>query len=46
MSILEMSKELCRDHRMIKKVVENMFKTRNKGKGFKNMPSRDYRKLK
>ena len=36
---LEISKELCSDHQMIKKVVENLTKlgTRSKGKGFKNL---------
>ena len=43
MFTLEISKELRRDHRTIKKVVENLTKlrTRSKGKGFKNLvPSR------
>ena len=45
---LEVSKMLWRDHQMMKKDVENKTKlrTRSKGKGFKNLLSRDERKLK
>ena len=48
MSTLEMSKELCRDHQMIKKTVENWAKLRtwSKGKGFRNLLPWDKHKLK
>ena len=39
MSVFEISKELCRDHRLIMKVVKNITKlrTQSKEKGFKNL---------
>ena len=39
MSTFKISKELCRNHLMIKKAVENITKlrTQSKGKGFKNL---------
>ena len=48
MSILEISKQLCRDLWMIKKAVENVTKlrTRSKRKGFKNLFTQVERKLK
>ena len=48
MSILEISKELYRDHQTIKKFVENITKliTESKGKSFKNLPSQVKCKLK
>ena len=48
MSALKISKELCRNLRMIKKAVENMtmLRTRSKKEGFNNLLPRDKRKLK
>ena len=48
MSTLEISKELSRDHRMIKKAIKNITKlrTQSKGKRFKNIPPLDEYKLK
>lgn len=48
MTTLDISKELQRDHRTIKKAVHDVTKerTRSKGKGFKNIGAKDMRKLK
>ena len=48
MSTLEISKKLCWDNWMIKKAAENITELwiQSKGKGFKNLPPRDERKLK
>ena len=48
MSTLEISKDCWKDHRTIKKVVENITKLRiwNKGNGFKNLLPQDEHKLK
>ena len=48
MFTLEIPKELCRDHWMIKKAVQNMTKLRTQSieKGFKNLLSQDKHKPK